>query len=452
MHQYSTAGIKTIKLEVIDTGGLTSTATQQITVTGDSNTQPIASFTVTPFSGNTDTQFSFDASECTDNEDPLSLLQVRWDWENDGTWDMNYSTAKTATHQYVTEGTKTIKLEVIDTGGLTNSTTNQISVINIQKADLKLENINMSPTSGSSGTSVSLTFDVRNIGSSTAGGYRTKIYWSTDTDIGGGDLVLADTLKTNNTPVNYYARFPMHVTVPSDYSLGTYYIGIHIDTDNQVSETDESNNKDHKPFNISGSETGTVMDIDGNVYQTVKIGNQWWMAENLKVTHYRNGDTIQNVIENSEWASLSTGAYCVYNNDEGNVDTYGRLYNWYAVNDERKIAPQGWHVSTNEDWQTLADYLGGESVAGGKLKETGTSHWFSPNTGATNESGFTALPGGARRIPGDFFDMGGQAHFRSATERNNNNAYYWTMYCVNSEVRLDSYYKQDGFSVRCVKD
>jgi len=114
-----------------------------------------------------------------------------------------------------------------------------------------------------------------------------------------------------------------------------------------------------------------VVDIDGNFYAVVKIGDQWWMAENLKVIHYRNGDAIPNVTLR-EWSALTTGAYCDWGNDPNNAGIYGRLYNWYTVADSRKIAPEGWHVSSDEEWQTLVDYLGGSSVAGGKMKETGT--------------------------------------------------------------------------------
>jgi uncharacterized protein (TIGR02145 family) len=173
--------------------------------------------------------------------------------------------------------------------------------------------------------------------------------------------------------------------------------------------------------------TGSVTDIGGNVYQTIKIGDQWWMMENLKVTHYRNGDPIPHVTDGGTWKGLSTGAYCNYGNDPGNVETYGRLYNWYAVDDSRSIAPEGWHVPTDEEWKQLEMYLGmsqGQADdtgwrgtnEGGKLKETGTTHWQSPNTGATNESGFSALPGGYRGYDGYFYTMGFTANFWSSTE------------------------------------
>ncbi len=166
-------------------------------------------------------------------------------------------------------------------------------------------------------------------------------------------------------------------------------------------------------------ETGTMTDIDGNTYRTIKIGDQWWMAENLEVIHYRNGEAIPNVTDAVIWSSLTTGAYCEYNNDINNVDTCGRLYNWFAVNDGRNIAPEGWHVPTDAEWQTVIDYLGGIAVAGGKMKEKGTTHWNIPNSGATNESGFRALPGGLRTATwqnGYFAELGENAHFWSSSE------------------------------------
>lgn len=197
---------------------------------------------------------------------------------------------------------------------------------------------------------------------------------------------------------------------------------------------------------------GTVTDIDGNIYQTVKIGDQCWMAENLKVTHYRNGDAIPNVIDNNIWINLTSGALCNYNNDEANVSTYGRLYNWYAVLDIRNIAPVGWHVPSDAEWQTMINFLGG-STAGGKLKEAGTQHWNSPNTDATNESGFTALPSGGR---GDYIspygDMGNYAYYWTSTEWDIYTSIHRTLYYNSSAVGYVSQLKRMGLSVRCVKD
>jgi len=227
---------------------------------------------------------------------------------------------------------------------------------------------------------------------------------------------------------------------------------------------------DDKTTGPTGS-TGTVTDIDGNVYQTVKIGDQWWMAENLRVTHYRNGskletvtpgsgtwaspggDVIPNVTDNAAWSALSTGAYCNYNNDEDNADTYGRLYNWYAVADSRELAPVGWHVPSDAEWQTLVGFLGGDQVAGGALKEAGTAHWLSPNTG-TDQVDFAALPGGYRLIQGGFQGLGENALFWSSTEDEENTSFAWYRPLHNSSSVINRFSdsKQIGESVRCVRD
>ncbi len=199
--------------------------------------------------------------------------------------------------------------------------------------------------------------------------------------------------------------------------------------------------------------TGTMTGNDGTTYATVKIGDQWWMAENLKETKYRNGDDIPKVEDNSTWAGLSTGARCAYNNSESTANTYGYLYNWYAVDDDRNIAPSGWRVPTDAEWTTLTTYLGGESVAGGKLKETGTTHWNSPNTGATDESGFSALPGGYRYFSsGVFYHLGYLAQFWSATESSTDHAWNRYLDYHNSDVRRYNDTKRYGFSVRLVRD
>ena len=150
-------------------------------------------------------------------------------------------------------------------------------------------------------------------------------------------------------------------------------------------------------FNLTAQ---TVTDYDGNVYTTVAIGNQQWLVENLKVTHYRNGDPVPLVTDGGTWINLTTGAYCWFNNNIENKATYGALYNWFTTIDERKIAPTGCHVPTEAEWAELIEYLGGREIAGGKMKETGTAHWLAPNTGATNSSGFTGLPGGVRIVQG----------------------------------------------------
>ena len=205
------------------------------------------------------------------------------------------------------------------------------------------------------------------------------------------------------------------------------------------------------PSWIDGPQT-PPHDIDGNIYDAVTIGTQTWMKQNLNVTHYRNGDPIPNITDNIAWNNLTTGAYCNMNNDVNNAPIYGRLYNFYAVDDSRKLCPIGWHVPNDADWTILTDYLGGESIAGGKLKEVGLTHWQSPNTGATNSTGFTGLPSGGRVDNGDFFILGNDGNFWSSTENLTSTAWYRDLNYNNANVYKTDAYNQDGLSVRCLKD
>ncbi len=197
---------------------------------------------------------------------------------------------------------------------------------------------------------------------------------------------------------------------------------------------------------------GTVTDIDGNVYNTIQIGTQVWMAENLKTTKYRNGDLIGTTTPATlDILDQSAPKYQWANGGNDNrVATYGRLYTWYAVNDSRNICPIGWHVPSDAEWTALTTYLGGESIAGGKLKEAGTIHWISPNTGATNNSRFTALPGGSRSWSGVFGGYDG--YWWSFTEYSTASAWFRLMYYDASNVFRTYSNKRDGCSVRCIKD
>jgi uncharacterized protein (TIGR02145 family) len=196
----------------------------------------------------------------------------------------------------------------------------------------------------------------------------------------------------------------------------------------------------------------TLTDIDGNVYHTVTIGTQVWMVENLKTTKYNDGTPIPQVTNDTAWGNLITPGYCWYYNDGVTYkNLYGALYNWYAVN-TGKLAPTGWHVPTDAEWTTLITYLGGDSVAGGKMKET-TSLWMTPNTGATNSSGFSALPGGYRYyFNGTFFLYFYCGNWWSSSEYYDNFAWYRTMDCNTANATQGSDSKANGFSVRCVKN
>lgn len=199
--------------------------------------------------------------------------------------------------------------------------------------------------------------------------------------------------------------------------------------------------------------SSTVTDAEGNIYNIVTIGVQVWMAENLRAARYRNGDLIgtttpatlditAEVAPKYQWASYG---------NENNVATYGRLYTWYAVTDARNVCPSGWHVPTNAEWTSLNTYLGNSNIAADKLRETGTSHWTSPNEGATNETGFTALPGGHRDGGVTFGTIGESAEWWTSTGSSPENSYYWEIYSGtlwNIERGLGSI----GFSVRCMRD
>ena len=191
----------------------------------------------------------------------------------------------------------------------------------------------------------------------------------------------------------------------------------------------------------------TVKDIDGNIYKTVTIGTQVWMAENLKTTRYNDSTSIPLVLDNKTWKSLTTPAYCWYDNDEtANKNTYGALYNWYTVK-TGKLCPAGWHIPTDVEWTKMATYLGGTVVAFGKLKETGTTHWNSPNNFATNETGFTALPSGSRGSSGAFYFVGEYGYWWSSTKKT-----VWYVYTYNGNVNRLRSGKRDSFSVRCLQD
>ncbi len=220
------------------------------------------------------------------------------------------------------------------------------------------------------------------------------------------------------------------------------------------SESERSNPTNGKTFAIFNPTVsyGTMTDQDGNVYKTVIIGSQTWMAENLRTTKYSDGKAIPNVTDNEIWNNQTTGAYCNYNNTSstGNIATYGRLYNWHAVR-SGKLSPPGWRIPNNADWKTLIDYLGGNEAAAGKLKETGDSHWAGSSSDVTNISGFTALPGGIRYYDG-FYGFSDEGTWWSDSEDLASGlAYYQNIFSWSNGVRQHYHSKITGMSVRCVQ-
>jgi uncharacterized protein (TIGR02145 family) len=201
----------------------------------------------------------------------------------------------------------------------------------------------------------------------------------------------------------------------------------------------------------------SVTDLDLNLYNTVTIGTQIWMVENLRTTKYNDNTPIPLVADINTWASLVTPGFSWYNNDEASYKlSFGALYNWFAVdsssNGGKNVCPVGWHVPTFAEWTTLTTYLGGDLVAGGKLKETGTTIWANPNKSATNETGFSALPGGSRDLAGTYVGIGSYGIWWSRTEEDSTYAWRSYMDCNVGSVVRGGGYKPGGFSVRCLKD
>jgi len=196
---------------------------------------------------------------------------------------------------------------------------------------------------------------------------------------------------------------------------------------------------------------------DPGINSSIRIGTQKWMTTNLAVTHYRNGDHIPQVKGKAAWAALTTGAWCWCNNNSDTGAVYGKLYNWYAVNDPRGLAPTGWHVPSEAEWETLSTFLGGVGVAGGKMKSTGTIEagtglWYAPNTDATNSSGFTGLPGGYRDYYGRFYNIVYEGYWWSSTEVDNNDAWYRLLDYFTGYSFKQGGDKHFGESVRCLRD
>lgn len=234
-------------------------------------------------------------------------------------------------------------------------------------------------------------------------------------------------------------------------TAGSYTVSLK--ASNSYGSHTKTSSADYITISASTLVTGTVTDIDGNVYKTVIINDQEWMAENLKTTRFNDGTPIPLVTDHDVWATLSTPAYCWYGNNISSKTPYGALYNWLAMN-SGKLAPAGWHVASYFDWKKLITYAGGTEVAGGKLKEAGTAHWASPNKGATNQSGFTALPGGAHSARFNFEYQGESGVWWEYWDNPSpEGAVVYIMdYLYRGVIRTAADSRLDGHSVRCIKD
>lgn len=274
----------------------------------------------------------------------------------------------------------------------------------------------------------------------------------TSTGVTGLTATLAPGTFANGSGVLVYTI----TGVPNDGGVASFAINIGGKTCTLTRNVIPISNATCGATNVHNSTKtyGTLTDIDGNLYKTIIIGTQEWMAENLKTSRYRNGDLIPVVTDGNQWASGITGKTCWYNNDSATYNCpYGKLYNYYTVTDTRNVCPTGWHVPSDPEWTTLFTFLGGTSVAGGKLKTTGTQYWTT-NTTATNESGFSAIPGGQRNNNGGtntFSNLGIWASWWSTTETSSTNAWYIFLNS-NASTAKQAWSKQYGFYVRCLRD
>jgi len=203
---------------------------------------------------------------------------------------------------------------------------------------------------------------------------------------------------------------------------------------------------------------GEVSDLDGNIYATIKIGNQNWMAENLRTSHYANGDLIPNVPESNEWINLTSGAWVHYENNPELNALHGKLYNWHAIQNAKGICPKGWHVPSNEEWNTLLNYLGGKEIAGGKLKSKLLNAWAfhfngqSTESEPNNESGFSSVASGSRSVDGMFGLMSFRATYWSSNEYSASDAYTREIFWNGDAAGSFNEYKKNGYSCRCVQN
>jgi uncharacterized protein (TIGR02145 family) len=403
-HIYSNAGTYTVTLTATNSYGSDVETKSNYMVVNPSGSAPVAAFTASSTITNAGQNVQF-------TDQSLNNPTV-WSW-NFG--DGGTSTARNPSHTYITAGTYTITLTATNSFGSDALTKSNYIVVN-PSGSAPIAAFTASSTIIAQYQNVQFTDQSTNSPTS----------WNWNFGDGG--------TSTNQNPSHLY-----NVT-------GTYTVSLTI-------------------INSYGTDTETklnyitvnppVTDIDGNIYTEVAIGTQIWLKENLKTTKLNDGTPIQNVTDNSAWASTRSSAYCWYENDISNKPYFGALYNWYAVN-SGMLCPAGWHVPGDPEWEVLVAYLGGSDIAGGKLKESGILNWTSPNTGASNESRFSALPGGVRSYGGiyngRFLDILDSGFWWSETESFETNAWARSLYYESASIFRSSYVITSGLSVRCIKD
>lgn len=277
------------------------------------------------------------------------------------------------------------------------------------------------------------------------------IYSETHTPISNNNGLISIDIGTGTAVIGTFAGInwatgPYFIKTETDPTGGTAY---------SITGTNQFLSVPYAKFaSTSGDRVALqsqITSLQTTTYPNVLIGTQYWMEKNLDVTNYRNGDIIPYVSDPIIWASLTTGAWCYYNNDPSNE--YGKIYNWYAVNDSRGLAPSGWHVPSHTEWTALVTYLGGGgTLSAGKMKTPGTNRWTTPNSNATNSSGFSGLPGGYRNFNGQFGGVGNLGFWWTSSESPPFYAWYYYLTYDNSPIGWVNNSKLYGCSVRCIKD
>lgn len=375
----------------------------------------------------------------------VSDLQIKLTWSDKSTNETGFKIErKTGTETYAIVGTTAKEITTFSDTGLTPGTTYVYRVYSYNSAGNSVtysneltQITNNTPTITTNAISLITSSTAISGGSIIGDGGATVtargVCWSTNSN----PTISLSTKTTNGSGTGTFTSSITGLTPNTTYYLRAY-------------ATNSLGTAYGNELMLKTNNTSTVTDIDGNVYQTTTICNQTWTTTNLNVTKYRNGDVIPQVTTQSAWASLTTGAWCYYNNDPSTETVYGKLYNWYAINDARGLAPDGYHIPTDAEWTILTSCLG--ENAGGKMKETSITYWENPNTGANNSSGFTGLPTGFRGDNGTFVSKGYFGYWWSSTVFNSTNAWSRGLQYNNSDVNRINVNKKTGVAVRCLRD
>ncbi|RLD61457.1 MAG: hypothetical protein DRJ01_07890 [Bacteroidetes bacterium] len=415
-YAYNTAGTYTVSLEVTnDNGSDTLTKIDYITVNASGSSAPVAEFTANQTIINQGESISF--------TDQSTNTPTSWSWDfGDG----GTSTEQNPTYIYNTSGTYTVSLTATNDNGSNTETKTDYITVNA---------LGPLPTADFTANKTLILADETVIFTDQSTNTPTSWAWN----FGDGNTsTIQNPSHTYNTAGKYAVELIATNENGSDTLTMSYYI-------------------------IVG--TGSVTDYDGNVYITMQINNQEWMAENLAVTHYPDGTPIILVEDSTNWANLAytDPAYCYYNNLSSNGDVYGALYTWAAAmngaassdatpSGVQGVCPTGWHLPSDAEWTDLTVFLGGDIVAGGKMKEIGSTHWHGMISWASNSCGFTGLPGGCRFDNANFSDIEYKGDFMSSTEESFLYVWHHYLYYIDTYVHREADYKSCGFSVRCVKD